>query len=76
MLISMLVLFCSILTAQSYKDIEDSKYLQLPTEKPLYTTAAVYTQADQSGTRDALSFGLGKLSGKKKAMTKTSWMTL
>jgi hypothetical protein len=65
MLISMITLFCSLLTAQSYQDIKTAKYLQLPTEKPLYTSAAVYMQADQSETRDALSFGLGKISGKK-----------
>jgi hypothetical protein len=53
------------LFAQKYNKVDPVKYLQLPTEKPVFTTADVFVQVDQSAARDGISLGLGKLSGKK-----------
>ena len=62
----------SLLFAQKYSEVDPVKYLQLPTEKPVFTTADVYVQIDQSAARDGISLELGKLAGKKEASEATS----
>lgn len=53
------------LNAQKIKNMDPVTYLQLPTLDPVYGSVDVFVEADQSGTREALSIGFGKLAGKK-----------
>lgn len=58
-------IFAGQLYAQSFKKMDDVKYLQLPTEQANHDYVEIFVKSDESETRDALSFGLSKLTGAK-----------
>jgi hypothetical protein len=66
-----IVFFAVQLSAQSFKKMDDVKYLQLPTEKANHDYVEIFVKSDQSGTRDVIGLGLGKLTGAKEG-SKTS----
>ncbi len=63
MILSIFCLLQTGLFAQGMKQVDGVKYLQLPTEKTVYSTADVFFEKDESAARDAVGFGIGKLTG-------------
>ena len=65
-ILMILSIFCFVSTglfAQGMKQVDGVEYLQLPTEKTVYSTADVFFEKDESAAREAVGFGIGKLTG-------------
>ncbi len=63
LLLMSIIFSTSFLSAKQVSKIDGVTYLQMPTKKPIFSTADVFVSEDRSKTTNAISFGLGKLTG-------------